>query len=276
MYCTADEVYESTTLDSSIVPEAAVNNFIKAAERDVDRFTFTTYWAVNNNAQTVDSATNNTISVSGTPYTADALIGMHVWVYSGTGIGQMIKITDNTEDTITVEENWGTNPVNGDLFRVIYTATDPRFNDVEDGNGEDWFFTPDYPIQILNSVTIDDVSVSTSNIYQYKKMGKLVLKSSAEVTTWRDTYPQQVELDYHYGVYPLPEEVKRYVVVLASLKTLAAQMGGTYATPSTYSLPEGSVTVGQAYVNIRGTFDVLMKEHALLREQILIRYTKVV
>jgi len=275
MYCTTQEVYESTTLSDDQVPQSAVESFIKSAEREVDRKTFTTYWAVDTDTQVATSATNTTIVVSGATYSPKELIGMYVWVYSGTGIGQMRQITGNDDTTITVESVWDTNPVADDIFRVIYTATDPHFNEAEDGNNETYFFTHDYPLQLLNNVTIDSTTVSVSNVYQYKKIGKIQLKATAEVQRFKDAYPQQVTLDYYYGVYPLPYEVKRYCVVLASMKTLAAQMGGTYATPSTYSLPEGSVTVGQAYINIRGTFDVLMKEHVELLKT-LIKYPKFV
>ena len=36
-------------------------------------------------------------------------------------------------------------------------------------------------------------------------------------------------------------------------------MGGTYATLSTYSIPHFSASVGQAYVNIKGTLDEMHK-----------------
>jgi len=49
-------------------------------------------------------------------------------------------------------------------------------------------------------------------------------------------------------------------------------MGGTHNIPSSYQLPEGSVMIGQAYVNIRGAFDVLSKERDRL-EQSIVRYS---
>lgn len=273
MYVTADDIYAATKLDSSVVSESAVNSFIKAAEKYIDRFTFTTYWAVESDEQEVDSATDNTVTVSGTPYTADALIGMYVWVYSGTGSGQIRKITDNTTSSITVESDWSTNPVSADLFRIIYTASDPHLIESVDGNDEKYFFLPEYPIRLINSLTIDDDSVTVSSLYQYEKTGKIQLSNTSEKSRFVDWKPQTIDLDYWWGVYPMTEDVKRAVIVLASMYTLAAQTGGTYNVPSTYSLPEGSVTIGQAYVNIRETYNMLGKEWQAFQTT-LIRYPR--
>ena len=46
-------------------------------------------------------------------------------------------------------------------------------------------------------------------------------------------------------------------------------MGGTHNIPSTYSLPEGAVTIGQAYINIKGTWDTLMREKTALELKII-------
>jgi len=271
MYCTVQEVYNATNLSSTEVSETMVTSAIKSAEVQVDRKTFTTYWAVNNNSQVVVNSTANTITVAGSPYTTDELVGMNVWVYSGTGIEQIRKIESNTTNNITLEEDWTTNPIAGDKFRVCYTATGPYFNGVEDGSGNDHYFVPIYPIKQLDELKVSDTVISSNQIYTYKEIGKLTLNKGAEKVVFSSLYPQEISLKYWYGVYPIPYDIKRYSVVTAALKVLAAQMGGTYDTPSTYSLPEGSVTIGQAYINIRGTFDVLMKEHAQLIND-LIKY----
>jgi hypothetical protein len=283
MYIDADEIYAATKLSTSVVPEASVNNFIKAAEKFIDRFTFTTYWKVEQDSQEVSSSTSTVITVAATPYTADALIGQYVWVYDGTAIGQMRKIIDNSSNTITVDEAFDTTPDNGDLFRVIYTATDPRFSSVEDGNGFKYFFLEQYPLRLLNTLSIDGDTVTTSTLYRYDSIGKIQLSETSEKQKFTDWKPQTVDLDYWYGVYPFPEEVKRAIIVLASMYTLAAQTGGTFNVPSTYSLPEGSVTIGQAYVNIRETYNMLGQEWKALMgnpdmgiPSILTRYPKIV
>jgi len=57
-------------------------------------------------------------------------------------------------------------------------------------------------------------------------------------------------------------------MVYAALKGLMAQAGGTHNIPSTYSLPEGSLTIGQAYINIKGAWDMLNKEKIDLESKI--------
>ncbi len=70
-----------------------------------------------------------------------------------------------------------------------------------------------------------------------------------------------MSINYTYGVYPMPTEVKRATTLLAATKALAAQIGGTYDDPSSIQMPEGSVTVGQAYINIKSGLDLLRQEY---------------
>jgi len=91
----------------------------------------------------------------------------------------------------------------------------------------------------------------------------------AEVSYWTSKKAQLNVISYWWGVYPLPYEVKRLTEVYAAIMCLEAQMGGTHNIPSTYSLPEGSVTIGQAYINIKGTWDTLMREKAALELRII-------
>ena len=275
MYVTAAEIYSATSLDSSVVPEAAINTFIKSAEKEVDRFTFTTYWATDTDTQTTTSSTSTIVTVSGASYTPDDFIGMYLWVYSGTAEGQIRKIIDNDATTITVDEAFDTTPDANDLFRIIYTATDPHVDEAFDGNDMKFYFLPEYPLKELNTLTIDGDSITKSSIYFYNSIGKIQLSDTSEKSRFTDWKPQTIALDYWYGVYPIPYEVKRAVTVIAAMKTLGAQTGGTYNVPSTYSLPEGSVTIGQAYVNIRETFNMLNKEWESLK-YILIKYPKVI
>jgi len=279
MYVSEEEIYGATSLDNTVVSEANIRNFIKAAEKDVDRITFTTYWSTQLDKQTAADATDNTIVVSGASWTRSTYKDMYVWVYSGTGAGQIRKITSNTSTTITVDRDWETNPVSGDNFRVFYSATDPYYNESEDGTNDKYFFVPEYPIQLFEELNIKDTDVSTDSLYIYKKIGKIQLSSTSERHIFDDYYPQNIDLKYWWGVYPVPEQVHRAVVVLASLKTLAAQTGGTYNVPSTYSLPEGSVTIGQAYINIRETFNMLKMEWEMLagkdgRSGTLVKYPR--
>jgi hypothetical protein len=49
-------------------------------------------------------------------------------------------------------------------------------------------------------------------------------------------------------------------------------MGGTFDDLSTFNLPNFSGSIGQAYVNIKGTVDVLNKEFEQLKKEVVGRY----
>ena len=104
-------------------------------------------------------------------------------------------------------------------------------------------------------------------------MGKLVLGTEdVEESYWTSLKAQKNELDYWYGVFPFPREVRRYALVCAAINTLQSQMGTTHNIPSTMTMPEGSLTVGQAYINIETTRKALETEKAQLEKR-LIKYT---
>ena len=260
-YVTSSEVYAACSLTSSEVDSSAVDAFIDGAEKRADRVTMTTYWSVQSSG-TATAGTVTTLTDSGQTWTVDAYANMYVWIHSGTGSGQVRLVSSNTSTEITVSSNWDTTPDTTSQYRVIYCASDPNISDSIDGTGTRVLYTTRYPVRILESLSIDSTSVTPANVFIYDKLGKLQLGDDAEVTYFTASKPQQVAISYWYGVYPMPADVKRYVIVCAAMSTLEAQMGGTHNVPSTYSLPEGSVTIGQAYVNIRGTYDVLAKEKA--------------
>lgn len=270
MYCTAAEVYATTLLDSTIVSEAEVNRQILAASEQADNFTYTTYWDVKYSNVAVSSTDNVITILEDDSLTANLYKDFYIYVYQGAGVGQVRKITANDETTITVDRDYSSSLDDTSYFRIFYSASDPRVIDNIDGSGTDTLYLDRYPLQFIDSISINSIAIPEAQIFQYKKSGKLQLKTTAPYPVWY-SLPQTVALDYWYGVYPLPSLVKRYCIVLASLKTLASQMGGTYNVPSTYSAPEGSITIGQAYINIRGTYDVLMKEQRDI-ERDLIKY----
>jgi hypothetical protein len=275
MYVTASDVYATAGIDSSVISEADINNLILDAEVELDRFTNATYWKVEETG-TAASGTADTITKTD-KFKGDNYIGDYVWVYSGTGSGQIREIESMTDDTLTVDRDWTTNPSSDSLFRIIHTATPAYISTSDglyDGDDTDVFFMPKYPLVLLESLTIDGTSVTPSSVYQYKKQGKLQLNSDCEVSYFYKKKAQKNVMSYWWGVYPMPRLAQRFVTVLAALMAQAAQAGGTYNVPSTYSLPEGSLTIGQAYVNIRGASDLLVQELKRI-EQRLIRYTSV-
>jgi len=271
MYITTDYVYGMAGITSTEVPEATATNAILAAEAVVDRLTNTTYWNVEASA-TATSATDDTIVTTAAGWTVDVYIDEYVWVYSGLGSGQMRLITDNDATTLTISEDWTTNPDSTSKYRIIHSGEEAHIEDeLREGDNTDTIYTDNYPFQIIEAVEIDSVSVTPSYIYQYKNRGKLMLKATAEASNWTGKKAQLCSLSYWYGVYPLPQLVKRLTAIYASLFILQTQVGTTHNIPSTYSLPEGSVTIGQAYINIRGAWDTLMQNKEQM-EKIIPKY----
>jgi len=74
---------------------------------------------------------------------------------------------------------------------------------------------------------------------------------SPEKNYFDDEYPQNIVLKYVYGTYPIPTQIVRLTALIAGLKCLSEQIGGTYKDLSTFSVPHFSGSIGQAYVNIR-------------------------
>ena len=276
MYCTTEQVYRATKLTTTDVDREAVKDFIKSAEREVDRFTFTTHWNREDNG-TATSATNNTLSDTSKVWYNQGFEGgkYFVWIYGGTGSGQIRKISTNNATSLTVERNWSTNPDNTSTYRILYSGTDAYFSSLLDGTGTDTLFIPNYPTRLIESITINSTSVTVSSIYDYGDIGKVQLSDTSEKQFWDRTKPQLVNMPFWFGVYPISEDIIRYCIILAAIKTLSAQMGGTHNIPSTYAMPEGSVTVGQAYINIEQTRKTLREEKKEL-EKVLIRYPTII
>lgn len=271
MYCTTADVYRHAGITSSEVSEADVVQHILDAEVDVDKFTNTTYWSVEKSG-TASAGGSDTLTNTGAGYTASAYVDDYLWIYDGTGSGQMKKITANTTDTFTVEEDWDTEPDNTSKFRVIHSGNDPVITETFDGDGTTSYFVEHYPIKELKSVTIDSTSVTASAVYVYGQDGELKLGRTAEVSVWKATQPQLNVITYWYGVYSGTSGIDRMAsqltAVYAALAILNEQMGGTHNIPSTYTLPEGSVTVGQAYINIEGTVRRLMDKKVALERDV--------
>ena len=116
-------------------------------------------------------------------------------------------------------------------------------------------------ISPITSLTIDDTSITPSEVYVNEDRGMLILKDNAEESSFKNTknYPLiEVTYNYGYATGECPQEYKNLVVMLASIMTLATQTGGTFDDPSTISLPSFSYSIGQAYVNIKGAIDNML------------------
>jgi hypothetical protein len=265
-YASTAGVYRTAGITSTEVGTADVSSQILAAEVIICRITKNIYWNVALDEQTATGGSASTIVKTSAGWTVNDLTGLYVWIYSGTGSVQIRKITSNTADTITVDRNWTTtNPASGSLFKVFYVPTDfnPFVGDSYDGSGMSYQFLPYYPVKKIETLTIGltPVTVTPSNLYLYEKTGKIQFKTTAEASIFSQTYPQEVAMNYWYGVDHLPYDIKRLVELKAAMNVLAQQMGGTFDDPATVGFPEFNVSVGQAYINIEGTIRRLQIEY---------------
>lgn len=262
-YGTISEVYRTAGVTSTEISEADAELFLLEAEAYVDRLTNTTYWQQTDNG-TATAGASTTLTDTGKDWSSYDYSNDYVWIYGGTGSGQMRRISSHTATVLTVDTAWSTNPSTDSTYRIIHTGTDPYIDTEFDGDGRDTWFLAKYPLRLLESLTIDSTSITTSYVHQDDEIGRLQLGTSAEKSKFVSTKGLKNEVNYWYGVWErsgnIPRLAKRLTLVVAAMSCLEAQMGGTHNIPSTYTLPELGVTVGQAYINIRGTYDVLRME----------------
>lgn len=271
-YVSTTDVYRTSGLSSSNVSVVDVSNHILEAEVFVCRLTKNIYYKTNLNKQVSTSSTNNTLVLTGAGWTVNDWANQYVYIQSGTGIGQYRQIISNTADTLTVDRDWTVNPPASSQFKIFYVPTDfnPRQTGVYDGNNKSNYFLPYYPLTSLETLTINGVNVTTSNVYQYPVTGKLELKPGAEASLFLRVYPQQVLANYWYGVDNFPYDVKRLAELRAAIQTLSQLLGSKFDILNSINLPEMNISVGQPHTNIKETVNMLQKEFDTLVQQIKI------
>jgi hypothetical protein len=275
LYVDVDDVYRTSGLRDEVISREDVQRQIERAEVFTCRFTKNIYYKHNLEDEAVTTVSNNDNDlIASTEWLVDEWKNQYVVITSGTGKGQHRKILSNTATTLVVNRDWEINPDLTSSFSIFYVP--PSFNPYKDltgddsltGNGRKDLVLPFYPLNELESLEIADVEVSISSVYKHKPIGKIELSTSSEYQIFSATYPQQVKIKYWYGVPSITDDVKRFTEIRAALAILQQQMGGTFDVPSTFSLPDLNVSIGQAYVNIRGTVDVLQKEYDELKKNI--------
>ena len=257
-YCGASDVRRAISFPSIEAPisDSDIEEFIADAEEEIERIYHTKFGAVGV-SEAVDSATDSTLTATG-DFTDEDYSDYVVWITGGLGSGQYRNITSNTNDVLTVSPDWTTNPDNTSTYKVVKLGFR---EDTVDGSGTDKHFVTYQPLISLVSLTIDSTDVTVSSVYQYDASGKLVLSTDAEKTVFTDTYPQLVDWKYSYGVYPFPRIIKRLCAVIAAIKTLVAQISGTYDDFTSVSLPGGFTgSKGEPYTNIREAVTRLQQE----------------
>ena len=240
------------------ITDDQLKEHIYDAEAWVERYCMTSFLDDEVSKVSVDSATAATIELTGVTWSSNLYEDHYAYVASGTGAEQIRKIDSSSTSTIVLEEAFTTQVDNTSKINIVYAPyivgqddeSNPHQDITIDGNNKVYIFPPKNPIIKVDALTINSTSVSTSNIYLYKKEGKIQLKSTAEKTYFDGTYPQLVELDYWVGLYPTPRIVKRAITLWAAISLLIQQIGGTYKDVATFSLPELSGSLGQPYINI--------------------------
>lgn len=264
-YCSTTEVYAVAGITSAEVSAADVTMHIKVAEKYVDRITGTTWWHTESSG-TATAATATTLTDSGKTWTASAYIYDYVYIVSGTGAGQMRQITANTTTQLTVA-TWTVTPDVTSVYAIIHTGTNPIKTDTfsSDGYQPSAYWVTKYPIVETVSISIDAVSQTVADVWVDEDEGKITLGNGNATNRWSAKVQGNV-VAYYFGVYetPFDELVSKLTANVAATYVLSQQMGGTFDAPSTFSLPEGSVSVGQAYINIKGTLEELRKTITIL------------
>lgn len=259
-YCTVDEVKSAISFPTSNAPitDATIAEFIIDAEEEIEEIYHTKFGSIEDSGTADGDLATTTLSDSNKSWQVDQYIGYVVWIYGGTGEGQYSEIQSNTATKIT--------------FNAVTTAPDGTSNyrivklgykdETVDGSGLRTQFVRYQPLINLNALTVDTTSVTPSLVYQYNDSGKLALgQAGAEATIFSNVRPQLINLKYIYGVYPLPRIIKRLCIIIAGIRTLTAQIAGTYNDFSSVSLPGGfNGSKGEPYVNIRSSLDYLQGE----------------
>ena len=249
-YCTAAEVKSAIDFPSTGAPisDADITSFIGYAEEEIENIYKPKFGNVETTG-TASSGDTTTITVAGTPWTADEFIGYVVWVHTGTNSGEYREITTNTDNDLTVSPAFSAAIDNTSEFKITKLGYKDQ---TVDGSGTDIQFVEQQPLISLNSLTVNSTSVTPSKVFQYKDSGKLLLNTTAEVSYFSNATPQLVNIKYVYGVYPLPQIIKRLCIILAGIRTMIAQIAGTYDDFTNVSLPGGlSASKGEPYTNIR-------------------------
>jgi hypothetical protein len=269
-YVTTEQVRLAITVPSSIVSDLAIQQYITWAERDVDRETFTTYWQTQVTG-TVTSATSTTLTTSTASWTENQFVDCFIKLTGGTGSGQLRGIlSGNTPTSLTVDRAWTVTPDATTTYTIYYSGTNPYFSQSVDGNNMSWYYAPNYPIQVIESLVINSTTVTPAYVLTYES-GKMYLGSSAEYRYFDNKSPQLVALKYWWGVLGVPREVERYTCLLAATQCLNNLLSSVYNTPISYNMPEGSVAIKPPADSIKQTIAQYRDEMAELSKH-LIRY----
>ena len=257
-YATAAEIKAAINFPSTGAPvsDADITSFIGYAEEEIESIYHTKFGNVEATKTAVSGSTTTLVNAAES-YTDSEYIGYVVWVIAGTNSGEYREISSNDTTTLTVSPAFTAAVDDTTQFRITKLGYK---DETVDGTGEKYQFVQYQPLIKLNALTIDSTDVTPSYVYQYET-GRLTMSTSAEATYFANNNPQLVELKYIYGVYPIPQIIKRLCIVIASIRTLTAQIAGTYDDWTSVSLPGGlQGNKGEPYLNIQNALNYLQGE----------------
>ena len=259
-YCTIAEVKEAISFPSDGAPlaDSVIGSFILDAEEEIEDIYKTKFGNIEQSGTADGTYSTSGFADSSKGWAVDSYIGYVCWIYGGTGEGQYREISANTATALTVSPVFTTAPDSTSNYRIIKLGYK---NETIDGNGTNMMYVDYQPLINLNALSIDSTDVTISNVYQYSNTGKIQLSTSAEVQYFSDNNPQLIELKYIFGVYPIPRIIRRLAIVLAGIRTLTAQIAGTYDDFTSVSLPGGFTGAkGEPYMNVKASLDYLQGE----------------
>lgn len=268
-YISIADAYRTAGISNEVIKEDDVLQHIYAAENAVLRDTKNIYWDRKLENQTVSSAADNSLTQLNAQWAINKFSNCYIWIFKGKGKDQIRQVTTNTADTINIDRDWDENPDDTSRFRIFYVPEqfNPFLELTLDGTDTNTMIFDYYPIVLVEKLVSNDIEISVDKLLIWNKVGRIRINQGAEYSLFFGKLPQKVEINYWYGVDYLPYEIKRLVELKAAIQMLSQQMGGTYNVPSTISLPDSSISIGQAYINIKTSQDTMIAEYDKLLEK---------
>ncbi len=259
-FCTVAEVKAAVDFPTTGAPinDAVIEGFILDAEEEIENIYKTKFGNIEVSGTANGDYSTTTLSDSNKNFTADEYVGYVVWIYGGTGEGQYREIQSNTETKLTVSPAFDVIPDATSNYRITKLGYKSQ---TVDGSGTNTQFVEYQPLINLNALTIDSTVVTPSTVYSYDT-GKLqVGGTDCEMSYFSGKNPKLIDLKYVFGVYPMPRIIKRLCVILAGMRTLTAQILGTYDDFANVSLPGGvQASKGEPYMNIQAGLNYMQGE----------------
>lgn len=135
-------------------------------------------------------------------------------------------------------------------------------SDLDEDLKESSLFLDLRPVQSITSMESYDtygnlvITWTAADYWVDEKIGRIRLRTSQFVQQ-----NHRVKVVYKYGYDTIPTEIRELSAMMAGMRAIIAQIGGTYDDVTSYSLPSGvSIGVGEPYTNMREALSRLGKE----------------